>query len=70
MASKILVGAVVAVGAAVAMAAPVGADPSVFSEIHCSCSQTVSSDGSSVADQIDRGLEAGLSGTPAVQAPQ
>jgi hypothetical protein len=60
--SKILGSAALAVGVAVAIAAPAGADPSVFNDLSCSCPQTVSNGGSSVADQIDRGIQSGLAG--------
>ncbi len=70
MVSKILACAALAVGAAVAMPAPAGADPSVFGELSCSCPQTVSNGGSSVADQIDRGIQSGLAGAKVVLAQQ
>ncbi|OBI56144.1 hypothetical protein [Mycobacterium sp. E787] len=70
MVSKILAGAALAVGAAVAMAVPAGADPSVFSELSCSCPETVSNGGSPVADQIDRGIQSGLAGANVVLAQQ
>lgn len=70
MVSKILVSAALAVGAAVAIAAPAGADPSVFNDLSCSCPQTVSNGGSSVADQIDRGIQSGLAGGNVVRAQQ
>jgi hypothetical protein len=68
--SKILVSAALTVGAAVAIAAPAGADPSVFNDLSCSCPQTVSNGGSSVIDQINRGIRAGLSGTDTVEADE
>jgi len=68
--SKILAGAALAVGAAVAIAVPAGADPSVFNDLSCSCPETVSNDGSSVADQIDRGIQSGLAGANVLRAEQ
>jgi hypothetical protein len=68
--SKILVSAALAVGAAVAIAAPAGADPSVFNDLSCSCPQTVSNGGSSVADQINRGIQSGLAGGNIARAQQ
>jgi hypothetical protein len=68
--SKILVSAALAVGVAVAIAAPAGADPSVFNDLSCSCPQTVSNGGPSVIDQIKRGIQSGLSGTDAVEAEE
>lgn len=70
MVSKILACAALAVGAAVAIAAPAGADPSVFNDLSCSCPQTVSNGGTSVADQIDRGIQSGLAGANVVRAQQ
>ncbi|OBK45441.1 hypothetical protein [Mycobacterium sp. 1081908.1] len=70
MVSKILVSAALAVGAAVAIAAPAGADPSVFNDLSCSCPQTVSNGGSSVADQINRGIQSGLAGGNVARAQQ
>ena len=70
MVSKILVSAALAVGVAVAIAAPAGADPSVFNDLSCSCPQTVSNGGPSVIDQIKRGIQSGLSGTDAVEAEE
>jgi len=68
--SKILVSATLAVGAAVAVAAPAGADPSVFNDLSCNCPETISNGGSSVADQIDRGIQSGLAGGNLARAQQ
>jgi hypothetical protein len=68
--SKILACAALTFGAAVAIAAPAGADPSVFNDLSCSCPQTVSNGGVSVADQIDRGIQSGLAGANVVRAQQ
>ncbi|BBZ49246.1 hypothetical protein H7H82_12840 [Mycobacterium heidelbergense] len=70
MVSRILVGATLAVGAAVAVAAPAGADPSVFNNLSCSCPQTVSNGGPSLIDQMERGIQAGQSGVDAVHADE
>ena len=70
MVSKILVSVALAVGAAVAVAAPASADPNVFNDLSCSCPRTVSNGGPSVIDQINRGIRAGLSGTDAVEADE
>lgn len=70
MVSRILTGAAVAVGMAISIAAPAGADPSVFNDLSCSCPQTVSNGGSSVADQINRGIQSGLGGGNAARAQQ
>jgi hypothetical protein len=66
--TKILFSCAVALAASLGWAAPAGADPSVFNDLSCSCSQTVSNGGSSVTDQITRGIQAGLSGIDAVEA--
>jgi hypothetical protein len=68
--SKILVSAALAVGTAVAIAVPASADPSVFNDLSCSCPQTVSNGGSSVADQINRGIQSGLAGGNVARAQQ
>jgi hypothetical protein len=68
--SRILVGAAVAVGTAIAIAAPAGADPSVFNDLSCSCPQTVSNGGTSLIEQLQRGIQAGLTGVDPVRASQ
>ena len=70
MVPKILVSVALAVGAAVAVAAPASADPSVFNDLSCSCQQTVSNGGPSVIDQINRGIRAGLTGQDSVEAQE
>ena len=70
MVSKFLVSAALAVGAAVAIAAPAGAEPSVFNDLSCSCPQTVSNAGSSVDDQINRGIQSGLAGGNVARSQQ
>jgi hypothetical protein len=67
--SKLLVSAALAIGAAVVIAPPAGADPSVFTDLSCSCPQTVSN-GGSVADQISRGILSGLAGTEVADTQQ
>jgi hypothetical protein len=57
--TKVLVSAAIAVSAAVGVAAPASADPSVFGDLSCSCPQTISKSGVSVTDQIDRGIRQG-----------
>jgi hypothetical protein len=68
--SKILVGVAIAVGAAVAIAPPAGAEPGVFNDLSCSCLETVSNGGSSAEDQFNRGILAGLAGGPVVETQQ
>jgi hypothetical protein len=52
------------------LAAPAGADPSVFNDLSCSCPQTVSDTGPSVTDQMKRGIQAGLAGGGAVETEE
>jgi hypothetical protein len=66
--TKALSSCAIVLGASLGLAAPAGADPSVFNDLSCSCSQTVSNGGSSVTDQVTRGIQAGLSGIDAVEA--
>jgi len=40
----------------------------VFNDLSCSCPNTVSNRGSSVVDQMMRGIQAGLTGIDAVEA--
>jgi hypothetical protein len=68
--SRILIGVAVAAGTAVAIPAPAGADPSVFNDLSCSCPQTVSNGGTSLTEQLQRGIQAGLTGVDPVQANQ
>jgi hypothetical protein len=60
--TKVLFSVAIAVGAAVATAIPVGADPSPFSVLSCSCdgSGTFLHQGPTVREQIDTGIENGL----------
>ena len=62
MITKILFSGVIVFGASLGLAPPAGADPSVFSDLSCSCPQTVSNTGPSVVDQINRGIRSGLYG--------
>jgi hypothetical protein len=68
--SRILVGVALAVGRAVAIPAPAGADLSVFNDLSCRCPQTVSNGGISLTEQLQRGIRAGLSGVNPVRANQ
>ena len=69
MITKVLVGAAIALGAALGAAAPAGADPSSFGILGCSCRPSVAGPDGKVAvkDQIDQGIQNGLGypgGTP------
>ena len=68
MITKILFSAAVVLGAALGLAAPAGADPSAFNDLSCSCPETVSDNGPSATDQIQRGIQAGLAGVGSVAA--
>ena len=70
MITKIFVGGAIVLGAALGLAAPAGADPSVFNDLSCSCPNTVSNHGSSVVDQMMRGIQAGLTGVDAVETDE
>ena len=70
MITKILVGGAIVLGAALGLAAPAGADPSVFNDLSCSCPNTVSDHGASVVDQMMRGIQAGLTGIDAVETDE
>lgn len=70
MITKILFSGAVVFGAALGLAAPAGADPSVFNDLSCGCPQTVSNTGPSVTDQMKRGIQAGLAGGGAVETEE
>jgi hypothetical protein len=66
--AKIFVGGAIVLAAALGLAAPAGADPGAFNDLGCSCPNTVSNSGTSVIDQMMRGIQAGLTGIDAVEA--
>jgi hypothetical protein len=68
--TKVTFSGILILGTSLGFAAPAGADPSVFNDLSCSCPQTVSNGGSSVADQIERGIRAGLSGNDTAEADE
>jgi hypothetical protein len=68
--TKILVSGAVVFGASLGLAAPAGADPSVFNDLSCSCPETVSNTAPSVTDQMKRGIQAGLSDVDAVETEE
>ena len=70
MITKILFSGATVLAVSIGIAVPSGADPSVFSDLSCSCPQTVSNGGSSVIDQIKRGIQAGVTGIDAVEAQE
>lgn len=62
MIRKVSFGLAIALSCAVANANPVGADPSPFSVLNCSCDGTASflHRGPTLREQIDTGIENGL----------
>ena len=62
MITKVLFSAAIALGAAVGVATPAGADPSLFGILSCSCGEAVTAPdgGSAVTDQMNQGIRSGL----------
>jgi hypothetical protein len=60
--TKIVFTAAIALGAATAVAAPAGADPSLFGALSCGCTQPsdVPHGKPAVSDQLNRGIQSGL----------
>jgi hypothetical protein len=60
--TKVVVSAAITLGAALAVAAPAGADPSLFGALGCSCTQPVEVPHGkpAVKDQVSRGIQSGL----------
>jgi hypothetical protein len=58
--TEILIGAAIAVGFGVVEAAPVGADPSAFSALSCSCQVKAPAGSPPRSDEIARGIREGL----------
>jgi hypothetical protein len=61
--TKVLFSAAVALSASLGVATPASADPSSFGALSCSCESgvTASDDGPTVTDQINEGIQSGLS---------
>ncbi|MEY8017839.1 hypothetical protein [Mycobacterium servetii] len=59
-----------AAAAAAGLAAPVGADPSSFNVLSCSCPQPAPRGGPVVTDQINRGIETALTDLEGISVPQ
>jgi hypothetical protein len=68
--AKVLLSAAIVVSTAVGAAAPAGADPSVFGTLSCNCPQKVSKSGASVTDQINRGIQQGMTDLQGIQGQQ
>ena len=62
MITKVVFSAAIALGAAIAIATPAGADPSSFGTLSCSCTQPVDvpPGQSAVKDQLNQGIQSGL----------
>jgi hypothetical protein len=60
--TKIVFTAAIALGAATAVAAPAGADPSLFGALSCGCTQPsdVPHGKPAVSDQLNWGIQSGL----------
>jgi hypothetical protein len=60
--TKIVFTAAIALGAATAVAAPAGADPSLFGAISCNCTRPsdVPHGKPAVSDQLRQGIQSGL----------
>ena len=66
--TKVLVSIAIAVGSALAVAAPAsadpnpfGTDPNPFGSLTCNCQETPSADGQDVTAELDRGIRSALS---------
>jgi hypothetical protein len=68
--TKILFSGAMAFAASLGLAAPAGADPSVFNDLSCGCPQRVSNGGPSIVDEVQRGIQSGLAGTHVVEAEE
>jgi hypothetical protein len=66
--TKILFSGAIVLGAALGLAAPAGADPSVFGVLSCGCREVAPADGPALTDKLSQGIQQGLfslpSGTP------
>ena len=62
MITKFVFTAAIALGAATAIAAPAGADPSLFGALSCNCTQPsdLPHGKPAVSDQLNRGIQSGL----------
>jgi hypothetical protein len=58
--TKLMVGAAIAVAAAVVVAAPAGADPTLFGVLSCGCHETAPADSAIFSDNLKQGIQQGL----------
>jgi hypothetical protein len=66
--TKVLFSAAIALGAAVGVATPASADPSLFGTLSCSC-EAVLDGGAAVTDQMNLGIQSGLAYLPGIPGP-
>ena len=57
---KVLVSAAIAVAAAVGVAAPANADPTLFGVLGCGCQEPAPSDSAIFSDHVRQGIQQGL----------
>lgn len=60
MITKVFVSAVVAFGAAVGVAAPAGADPTLFGVLSCGCQEQAPPNSPGFTDHVNQGIQQGL----------
>ena len=62
MIKKVVFSAAIALGAAMAVATPAGADPNSFGTLSCSCTQPadVPQGNPALKDQVNQGIQSGL----------
>ena len=58
---KVLLCAAIAVAAAVGVAAPASADPTLFGVLSCGCQETAPTDSAVFTDKVNQGIQQGLS---------
>ena len=61
MITKVLVGAAIALAGALGVAAPAGADPTLFGVLSCGCQESAPPDSPTFSDHVNQGLRQGLS---------
>lgn len=60
MITKVFVSAAIALAAAVGVAAPAGADPTLFGVLSCGCQEPAPSDSAIFSDHVKQGIQQGL----------
>ena len=69
MITKVVFSAAIALGAAVAVATPAGADPSLFGVLSCSCTESATTDNAVGIDPMNEGIQAGQADLQGISAP-